>query len=113
MNLIRGDNPAAFTGKCTVSVNDLILQMLNRKTRTQFSEVTAYSFSMKKEMPVTEKAFFLAGKKCNPEAVRVMSNEYIERIYDDNMDKQNGLIILGTDGWLNHSQSKSGSASSR
>ena len=52
-------------------------------------------------MPVTEKAFFMARRKLNPEAVRVMSNEFISRIYDnydENINKWKGLVILGIDG---------------
>lgn len=101
IDLIRGDNPSSFTRQRVISIQDLLLQMLTRKNRTQFSEVMAYYDSMNKSMPVTEKAFFTARKKFNPEAVRVMSNEYIAKIYDDYDDsikKWKDLVILGIDG---------------
>lgn len=101
IDLIKGDNPASFTRKRIISIQDLLLQMLTRKNRTQFSEVMAYYDSMNKSMPVTEKAFFTARKKFNPEAVRVMSNEFIAKVYDDYDDsikKWKDLVILGIDG---------------
>lgn len=101
IDLIRGDNPASFTRKRIISIQDPLLQMLTRKNKTQFSEVMAYYDSMNKSMPVTEKAFFMARKKFNPEAVRVMSNEFIAKVYDDYDDsikKWKDLVILGIDG---------------
>lgn len=101
LDLIRGGNPASFTRKRIITIQDLLLQMLSRKNRTQYSEVMAYYDSMNKSMQVTEKAFFTARKKFNPEAVRVMSNEYIAKIYDDHDDsikKWKDLVILGIDG---------------
>lgn len=101
LTLIRGNSPASFTRKRIISIKDLLLQMLSRKNRSQYSEVMAYYDSMNKSIPVTEKAFFTARKKFNPEAVRVMSNEYISKIYDDHdgsIQKWNDLVILGIDG---------------
>lgn len=101
ISLIRGDHLASFTRKRIISPQDLLLQMISRKNRSQYSEVLAYYDSMNKSMPVTEKAFFTARKKFNPEAVRVMSNEYIAKIYDDHDDsikKWKDLVILGIDG---------------
>jgi len=101
MDLIRGDNPAAFTRNSAIMLNDLFLQMLSRKNLTQFSEVMAYYESMNKPMPATEKAFFMARRKINPEAVRVMSNEFIANIYDnydDSIIKWKDLVVLGIDG---------------
>jgi len=101
MDLIRGCNPAAFTRNRTITAADLLLQMLNRKNMTQFSEVMAYYDSMNKNMPVTEKAFFIARRKFNPQAVRFMSNEFISKVYDnydDSIAKWKGLVILGIDG---------------
>ncbi len=101
IDLIRGDNPSSFTRQRVISIQDLLLQMLTRKNRTQFSEVMAYYDSMNRSIPVTEKAFFMARKKFNPEAVRVMSNEFIAKVYDDNDDsikKWKDLVILGIDG---------------
>lgn len=101
MDLIRGDNPAAFTRNSAIMLNDLFLQMLSRKNLTQFSEVMAYYESMNKPMPATEKAFFMARRKINPEAVRVMSNEFIANIYDnydDSIIRWKDLVVLGIDG---------------
>ena len=101
MELIRGDNPAAFTRNSAITLSDLFLQMLNRKNLTQFSEVMAYYESMNRSMPVTEKAFFMARRKINPEAVRIMSNEFIANVYDnydDSIIKWKDLVVLGIDG---------------
>ena len=96
MDLIRADNPAAFTRNSAITLSDLLLQMLSRKNLTQFSEVMAYYESMNKPMPATEKAFFMARRKINPEAVRVMSNEFIANVYDnydDSIIRWKDLVI--------------------
>jgi hypothetical protein len=101
MDLIRADNPAAFTRNSAITLSDLFLQMLSRKNLTQFSEVMAYYESMNKPMPATEKAFFMARRKINPEAVRVMSNEFIANVYDnydDSIIRWKDLVVLGIDG---------------
>jgi hypothetical protein len=100
-DLIRGDNPAAFTRSSKVSITDLLLQMLNRQGHSQWAEVKEYYGFMNAKTDITEKGFFLARRKFNPEAVHVMANEYIANIYDnydDSIDKWNGLVILATDG---------------
>jgi hypothetical protein len=100
-DLIRGDNPAAFTRSSKVSTTDLLLQMLNRQGHSQWAEVKEYYGFMNAKTDITEKGFFLARRKFNPEAVHVMANEYIANIYDnydDSIDKWNGLVILATDG---------------
>jgi hypothetical protein len=102
MKLIRGDHPEYFTRKSIISAKDILQQMLNRKNLTQDAELKAYYSSMNIDKPpVTDKGFFTARKKFNPEAVHVMSNEYIARIYDnydDSIDKWKGYVVLGIDG---------------
>ena len=102
LDLIRGSHPGYFTRKSIISVKDILQQMLNRKNQTQDAELKSYYSSMNIDKPpVTDKGFFNARKKFNPEAVRVMSNEYIARIYDnydDSIDKWKGYVVLGIDG---------------
>ena len=102
LDLIRGTHPEYFTRKSIITVKDLLLQMLNRKNQSQDAELKSYYSSMNIDKPpVTDKGFFNARKKFNPEAVRVMSNEYIARIYDnydDSIDKWKGYVVLGIDG---------------
>lgn len=97
-NLIRGDDPTAFTRHRKLSLQDLLLQMLSRKGLTQWAEVEDFYNHMPE---VSEKGFFQARMKFNPEAIRVMSNEFIANIYDnydDSLKKWKGLIILAIDG---------------
>ena len=102
LDLIRGDHPEHFTRKSIISPKDLLQQMLNRQNLTQDAELRAYYSSMNNvDPPVTDKGFFTARKKFNPEAVHVMANEYIARIYDnhdDSIDKWKGYVVLGIDG---------------
>jgi len=102
LDLIRGGHPEYFTRKGIISVKDILQQMLSRKNLTQDAELKVYYSSMNYDNPpVTDKGFFTARKKFNPEAVHVMSNEYIARIYDsydDSIDKWKGYVVLGIDG---------------
>ena len=97
-DLIRGNNPKAFTRHRILSLSDLLLQMLNRQGKTQWTEVEEYFDFM---APVSDKGFFQARMKFNPEAIRVMADEYIANIYDnydDSMKKWNNLLFLAVDG---------------
>lgn len=102
MDLIRGSHPEHFTRKGIISPRDLLQQMLSRKNLAQDAELKVYYSSMNIDNPpVTDKGFFTARKKFNPEAVRAMSGEYIARIYDnydDSIDKWKGYVVLGIDG---------------
>jgi hypothetical protein len=54
-----------------------------------------------KDLNITDKGFFTARRKFNPEAVHVMSNEFIANIYDnydESIQKFNDLVVLATDG---------------
>lgn len=98
LDLIRGNNPTAFTRHRKLALSDLLLQMLNRQGKTQWAEVEEYFDFM---APVSDKGFFQARMKFNPEAIHVMANEYIANVYDnydDSMKKWNNLIVLAIDG---------------
>ncbi len=98
LDLIRGNNPKAFTRRRKINLHDLLIQMLNRQGKTQWAELEEYFDFMP---PVTDKAFFQARMKFNPEAVHVMADEYIANVYDnydDSMKKWNDLLILAVDG---------------
>ena len=81
--VIRGWNKKAFTRKAKISLIDLFRQMIFRQNVTQFSEVMKYYNSMNRNSPVNEKSFFLARRKINPDAVRLMSDEFIASVYDN------------------------------
>lgn len=98
LDLIRGNNPASFTRHRKLDLSDLLLQMLNRQGKTQWAELEEYFDFM---APVSDKAFFQARMKFNPEAIHVMANEYIANVYDnydDSMKKWNDLLVLAIDG---------------
>lgn len=50
---------------------------------------------LNKKQMITETGFYLARKKFNPDALHVMSNEFIANFYDNNADemKKNGKTI--------------------
>lgn len=100
MDLIRGDNLSAFTRLRCVTPSLILLQMLNRKGLTQWAETEDFLNRMK-DLNITDKGFFTARRKFNPEAVHVMSNEFIANIYDnydESIQKFNDLVVLATDG---------------
>lgn len=101
LNLIRGDNPASFTRNRNISIIDLILQMLDRKGGSQWSDIMEFYDDLGKKQNVTETAFYLARKKFNPEAMRVMSNEFIANFFDneaESFERRKGNLILAIDG---------------
>ena len=52
-------------------------------------------------VPVTEKGFFMARKKINPEAIGTMSNEFIANVYDNypsSFADDDELLVLAVDG---------------
>lgn len=101
LELIKGDNPNAFTRMRELSVLDIIYQMFDRKGCSQWSDIMNFYDDINRKQTVTETGFYLARKKFNPEALRVMSNEFIANFYDDNIDdlnKWNGHLVLSVDG---------------
>lgn len=99
LDLIRGDNPNAFTRCRKVSPSTLLFQMLIRLGRSQKGEVDA--LFKEAGMDISDKGFFAARSKFNPEAVHVMADEFIAQIYDnydDSIQKWNDLVILAVDG---------------
>lgn len=98
-DLITYSNPRVFSRKRKVTEYDLVCQMLGRRGLTQWAEVQ--EFCDLNNIMITEKGFYMARKKFNPEAVRVMSNEFIANIYDnydDSIQKWKGLVVLSIDG---------------
>ena len=101
MDVIRGDNPNAFTRHYKVTVQDLVLQSLTRRGQSQWGELMDFYESQNKNIDITENGFYYARKKMNPEAIRIMSNEFIANLYDsDDFDfkKFKGLFVFGVDG---------------
>lgn len=101
MDTIRGDNPNAFTRVYKVTVQDLVFQTITRRGRSQWGELMDFYDAQNKNVDITENGFYYARKKMNPEAIRLMSNEYIANIYDSDdfqLKKYKGLFVLGVDG---------------
>lgn len=101
LNLIRGDNPNAFTRVRKITVQNLVLQMMTRRGQSQWGELMDFYGAQNKEVDITENGFYYARKKMNPEAIRVMSNEFISNVYDSDkypLKKYKGLYVLGVDG---------------
>ena len=101
INLIRGNNHNAFTRTRKISTQDLIYQMLTRRGRTQWSELMDFYDVKKCDNRISETGFYLARKKFNPEAVRVMCNEFTANSYDNHdeyFEKIKGYYLLSIDG---------------
>lgn len=101
LDLIRGDNPNAFTRVRKITVQELVLQMMTRRGQSQWGELMDFYGAQNKEVDVTENGFYYARKKLNPEAIRVMSNEFISNVYDSDkypLKKYKDLYVLGIDG---------------
>lgn len=58
MDLIRGGEPSAFTRYRKILCHDLLIQMLNRQGKTQWTEVKEYYGFMNSTVNVTDKGFF-------------------------------------------------------
>lgn len=94
LDTIRGNHPKSFTRYRHISVIDLIYQMLDRKGGSQWSDIMGFYDDLGRKQEVTETAFYLARKKFNPEAMRLMSNEFIANFYDNENDSfKNGKVI--------------------
>ena len=101
LDLIRDSNPASFTRHRLISIMDIIYQVLDRKGGSQWSDLMKFYDDLNQNNKVSETAFFNARKKFNPEALRVMSNEFIANMYDnyeDSFKKWKDCLILATDG---------------
>lgn len=101
IDLIRGDNPNAFTRTYKVTLHDLLLQMLSRRGNSQWSELMDFYSNQNKKVDITENGFYYARRKMNPDAIRIMSNEYIANIYDQHdefFQTYKGCFVLGIDG---------------
>ena len=101
LELIKGDNPDSFTRLRKLSVLDIIYQMFDRKGCSQWSDIMNFYDDLNKKQMITETGFYLARKKFNPEALRVMSNEFIANFYDNNADemkKWKNHLVLSVDG---------------
>lgn len=101
LELIKGDHPNSFTRLREISILDIIYQMFDRKGCSQWSDIMSFYDDINKKQTVTETGFYLARKKFNPEALRVMSNEFIANFYDNNADemkKWNDYLVLSVDG---------------
>jgi len=100
LDLIK-NNSASFSRHRKVSVKQLFLQMLDRKGQSQWGDVMEFYKDINKKTDITEKGFYLARSKFNPEAIRVMGNDFIANVYDnydDSMKKYKDCLLLAIDG---------------
>lgn len=98
---IRGDNPTAFTRQRILNPRTLMLQMFNNQGTTQNSEVRKLFKTMNSPVKTSAVAFYNARMKFNPEALKLMSKDFISDIYDrenGSMVKLNGYIVSAVDG---------------
>lgn len=98
-DLISCFNGSSFSRIRKLSTLDILFQMINRHGRTQWAEVQ--ELCEHKDMTITDKGFFMARSKFNPEAVHVMADEFIANMYDnynDSMQKWKDLLVLSVDG---------------
>jgi hypothetical protein len=98
---IRGDNTKAFTRNRKISPYNLLLQMFAQKGKTQFSELINYYSDIEKPLDISTVGFYKARMNFNPEAIRKMSNDFINKHYkefEETLVKLNGYYILAIDG---------------
>lgn len=98
---IRGDNPTAFTRSRILNPYILLLQMFNNKGTTQDSELRDLFKTMQSSVKTSAVAFYNARMKFYPEALKLMSKDFISEIYDrenESMVKLNGYIVTAIDG---------------
>lgn len=101
IDLIRGNNANAFTRNRKVGPFPLFLQMFAQKGKTQYSELIDFYKDINKPLDISTVGFYKARMNFNPEAIRVMSNEFIYshyKNYSDSLVKLNGYYVLAVDG---------------
>ena len=98
---IRGDNPTAFTRNRKVGPYPLLLQMFAQKGKTQFAELVDYYRDIDKPLDISIVGFYKARMNFNPEAIKLMSNDFIYQHYDkykETLVKLNGYYVTAIDG---------------
>lgn len=100
-NDICEGNPSAFSRFRKISPLHLQLQMFNQKGKTQFSKLTDFYKEMNMDLNISTVGFYKARMKFNPNAIKLMSKDFIANIYDkenESMVKLNGYIVTAIDG---------------
>lgn len=98
---IREGNPQAFTRKRKTTPYTLMLQMFAQKGNSQFCELLNFYADQGKSLDISTVAFYKARMNYNPKAIRLMMNDYLSMIYEENDDqlvKLNGYIVTAIDG---------------
>ena len=80
---VRGDNPNVFTRNRKVGPLPLLLQMFTQKGKTQFSELVDYYKEIDKPLDISTVGFYKARMNFNPEAIKLMSNDFIYQHYEN------------------------------
>lgn len=76
-NLICNENNKAFSRHRKITINELLIQMLSQKGRTQREEVLSLFAALKRNDSMSDIGFFKARMKFNPEAIREISQRFI------------------------------------
>jgi hypothetical protein len=80
--------------------NDLFIGIIKHLNKPVYGSIFRKEL-LHKDMTITDKGFFMARSKFNPEAVHVMADEFIANMYDnynDSMQKWKDLLVLSVDG---------------
>jgi hypothetical protein len=83
--------------------------MFNQKGNTQTSELLDFYKEIYTNLAISAVAFYNARIKFNPEALRVMSNDFVSEVYDEeneSMGKLNGYLITAIDGSITFDREK-------
>ena len=102
IDIIRGNNPTAFTRHRKVLPENLLLQMLSQRGITQRQEVKILfeDFGMS-DIAISDIGFYKARMKYSPSAVKEMFEDFTDeevRIRKDEMKKFKSFHVLAIDG---------------
>ncbi len=95
-------NDSCFTRNRKTNPCMLLLQMFSQKGQTQHSELLNFYKDIDKPLDISTVGFYKARMNFNPEAIKLMSNDFIyQKMYDDEDEsivKLNGYIVTAIDG---------------
>lgn len=84
---IREGNPQAFTRKRKTTPYTLMVQMFAQKGNSQFCELLNFYAAQGKSLDISTVSFYKAWMNYNPKAIRLMMNDYLTMIYEENDDQ--------------------------
>lgn len=101
IDMIRGDDPSAFTRKRKVSTLQIVMQTLTQRGKTQRCEIRELSKSLGKNWvkDITDVGFYKARMKFNPSAMKAIADAYLdEELKRNEPKKYRGFRIYAIDG---------------